>query len=108
MWSWYFVFLEFLNEKLPWRCSRTLTMDEVKIMKAWCLSDPEHNLWCSTTRNMPEVRNIFYKIKQLQFADRPDYDYIREQLNTLLQKEEGTNSSLDIKIPFNVNLSLIL
>jgi hypothetical protein len=83
-------------------------MDEVKIMKAWCLSDPEHNLWCSTTRNMPEVRNIFYKIKQLQFADRPDYDYIREQLNTLLQKEEGTNSSLDIKIPFNVNLSLIL
>lgn len=72
-------------------------MDEVGSLKAWCMENPEASLWCGTTRNMPEVRSIFYRIKQLRFADRPDYDYIRDQLTTLLQKEEGTQSSLDTK-----------
>lgn len=81
-------------------------MDEVRNMKAWCLSDPENCLWCSTTKNMQEVRNIFYKLKQLQYSDRPDYDYIRDQLTTLLQKEEGTHPSVDIKTSATVNFLL--
>lgn len=63
-------------------------MDEVRDIKAQCLTDPEKLLWRTTTNGMQEVRNIFYKIQQLTYSDRPDYNYIREQLNTLLQKEE--------------------
>ena len=54
-----------------------------------CHPDPEQDIWKTTTANMPEVRNIFYKIKELQFPDRPDYEFIRNQLNILLQKERG-------------------
>jgi len=90
------VLLEFFNEKLPWRSSRNATMDEVRDTKAWCLENPSTYLWC-TTKNIPEIHNIFYKIKQLKYSDRPDYNYIREQLITLLQKEEGTHPSLDTK-----------
>jgi tRNA(Ile)-lysidine synthase TilS/MesJ len=72
-------------------------MDEVRDTKAWCLADPSTYLWCSTTKNIQEIHNIFYKMKQLEYSDRPDYNYIREQLTTLLQKEEGTHPSLDTK-----------
>lgn len=72
-------------------------MDEVRDNKSWCLSNPETYLWSTTTRNITEIHNIFYKIKQLQYGDRPDYNYIKEQLTILLQKEEGTHSSIDLK-----------
>jgi len=68
-------------------------MDEVKEMKAWCIEDPENYLWCKSTHGMQEVRNIFYKIKELKYIDKPDYEYIREQLKFILQKEERTLSS---------------
>lgn len=67
-------------------------MDDVRDIKALCLGNPENFLWCSTTSEMQEVRNIFYSIKKLQYADKPDYDYIRNQLNSLLQKEKMKNS----------------
>lgn len=66
-------------------------MDEVRDIKTLCFNDPENHLWRTTTSEMQEVRNIFYKIKELQYADRPDYDYIRDQLTILLQKEETKN-----------------
>eukprot|EP00826_Nyctotherus_ovalis_P003645 TRINITY_DN1074_c0_g1_i9.p2 TRINITY_DN1074_c0_g1~~TRINITY_DN1074_c0_g1_i9.p2 ORF type:complete len:104 (+),score=15.27 TRINITY_DN1074_c0_g1_i9:961-1272(+) len=72
-------------------------MDEVRDAKTLCLHYPEQHLWCGTTQNMPEIHNIFHKIKQLQYGDRPDYEYIREQLLTLLQREEGTHPSADTK-----------
>jgi serine/threonine protein kinase len=97
LWSWYFVMLEFFKEKLAWRYSRTMTMDEVKEMKAWCMDDPESYLWCGNTREMQEIRKIFHKIKELKYTDTPDYEYIREQLKFLLQKEEGTFCSLSTR-----------
>eukprot|EP00826_Nyctotherus_ovalis_P036231 TRINITY_DN3198_c0_g1_i11.p3 TRINITY_DN3198_c0_g1~~TRINITY_DN3198_c0_g1_i11.p3 ORF type:complete len:101 (-),score=27.61 TRINITY_DN3198_c0_g1_i11:250-552(-) len=84
--------LEFLREKLSWRYSRTMSMDEVKEMKAWCLEEPENYLWCGSTRRLQEVRNIFHSIRGLKYGDRPDYKYVREQLKTLLQREEATCS----------------
>ena len=54
-----------------------------------CLKNPETCLW-STTRGLQEVQNIFHKIQQFKYGDRPDYDYIKEQLNTLLKKEEAS------------------
>lgn len=57
------------------------------------MANPETRLWRTTTSGMPELREIFYSILQLQYADRPDYDYIRKQLEILLQKEEQKEHS---------------
>lgn len=82
-------------------------MDEVKNIKSCCLSDPENYLWSTTTNKMQEVRNIFHKINELKYEDKPDYDYIREQLKILLQKEEGLHTSLDTGETLVVNHSII-
>lgn len=57
-------------------------------VKAKCFSDPEKNLWKTTTTRMQEVKNIFVSLSKLQYPDRPDYEYIRQQLFSLLKNEE--------------------
>lgn len=84
--------LDFFNEQLPWRSCKNNKMDEVRDIKAQCLADPEKLLWRTTTSGMQEVHNIFYNLQQLKYSDRPDYNYIKEQLNSLLQKEEAKYS----------------
>lgn len=81
-------------------------MDLVRDMKTWCLTNPENYLWRGPTRNMQEVHNIFYKINELQYKDKPDYEYIHEQLTLLLQKEECTNPSVDTRIIATVTLAI--
>lgn len=88
MWSFYFVILDFLNESLPWRACKDNKPDDVRDLKMKCLEYPERYLWKTTTANMKEVKDIFKSIKRLEYADRPDYEYIREQLSTLLRNEE--------------------
>lgn len=94
MWSLYFVILDFLNEQLPWRNCRDNKADDVRDVKTRCLADPAKYLWCTTTSWMTEVQNIFYSINKLQYADKPDYGYIRRQLLSLLQREEAKEQSL--------------
>ena len=83
MWSLYFVILDFLNEKLKWREQKEYTMDEVKNIKQDCLSNPEEKLWI-VSKEIPEVRNIFYHIKDLTYRDKPNYALIRNQLKSIL------------------------
>ena len=54
-------------------------MDEVKAIKTQCLDNPERLLW-NATKNIQEVKNIFYHLKKLEYKDKPDYEYIRNQL----------------------------
>lgn len=68
--------LDFLNEKLKWREQKEYTMDEVKHIKTECLSNPEEKLWI-VTKDVPEVKNIFYHLKSLKYEDVPDYALIR-------------------------------
>ena len=89
--------LDFFNEQLPWRLCKGNKMNEVGDIKAKALSDPENFLWKSNTREMKEVRNIFNKIKELGYSDRPDYDFIKGQLNILLLKEEAKCSLYDTR-----------
>ncbi len=89
MWSFYFVILDFLNEQLPWRNCKDSKVDEVRDIKASCFRDPEHLLWRTTTASLPEIRDIFLYLMKLDYADQPDYDFIRQQLGSLLQKEEA-------------------
>jgi hypothetical protein len=77
MWSLYFVILDFLNEKLKWREQKEYTMDEVKNIKTECLSNPEEKLWI-VTKDLIEVKNIYYHLMRLTYKDKPDYQYIRD------------------------------
>lgn len=43
-------------------------MDEVKNIKNECLSNPEEKLWI-VTKDIPEVKEIFYHIKSLEYKD---------------------------------------
>ena len=63
-----------------------MKQDDVKEIKAKCLSNPEKNLWKSVTKNMEEVKNIFNSIKDLKYEDKPDYEYIKNQIKTLHAK----------------------
>ena len=72
LWSLYFVILDFLEEKLVWREVKEYTMDEVKDIKTRCLGSPDRLLW-DKTKNIEEVKNIFYYIKKLKYSDMPDY-----------------------------------
>lgn len=88
MWSFYFVLLEFLGISLPWgHCKKEDKMDEVKAEKQLILSMPERFLWKGC--EIQEVRNIFYSIKSLKYADRPDYEFIREEISRIVFKKKG-------------------
>ena len=77
--------LDFLNEKLKWREQKEYTMDEVKNIKTECLNNPEEKLWI-VTKNIPEVKNIFFHLKSLNYKDQPSYSYIRGQLKSILNR----------------------
>lgn len=93
MWSLYFVLLEFLNEPLPWRICKDNKADDVRDIKGKCLSDPEKHLWNTTTKTIPEVRAIFYSLERLNYSDKPDYNFFRQQLIQMLSKEEAKRAA---------------
>ena len=43
-------------------------MDEVKNIKNECLNNPEEKLWI-VTKDIQEVKNIFYHLKSLSYKD---------------------------------------
>jgi hypothetical protein len=50
---------------------------------------------------MEEVKNIFYYIQKLKYEDRPDYEYIRQQLVSL--QEKTTSSQTKTKSDLSTN-----
>lgn len=74
--------LDFLNEKLKWREQKEYTMDEVKTIKTQCLGNPAKHLWIAT-KDIPEVKSIFYHLKGLEYKDQPDYSFIRNELKKI-------------------------
>jgi hypothetical protein len=74
-----------MNEKLKWREQKEYTMEEVKNIKHECLSKPEEKLWI-VTKDVIEVKKIFAHLKGLSYKDRPDYNFIRNQLRSILSK----------------------
>eukprot|EP01022_Parablepharisma_sp_SALTPOND_P012582 TRINITY_DN161_c0_g2_i8.p2 TRINITY_DN161_c0_g2~~TRINITY_DN161_c0_g2_i8.p2 ORF type:complete len:386 (+),score=13.43 TRINITY_DN161_c0_g2_i8:911-2068(+) len=107
MWSFYFVILDFLNETLPWRNCKDNKVDEVRDVKARCLENPDELLWKTTTFGVEEIKNIFYSISGLGYADRPNYEYIRQQLVQLLQKEENKERGIESKTTMTTVLFLL-
>lgn len=60
-------------------------MDEVKHIKTDCINNPEQKLWIAT-KDVPEVREIFYHIQSLRYEDVPDYALIRNALKSILSR----------------------
>lgn len=87
LWSLYFVILDFLNEKLVWREVKEYTMEEVKDIKTRCLKAPQRLLW-DKTKNIIEVRNIFYYLNKLKYPDMPDYNFIKKQLISIYERNQ--------------------
>jgi hypothetical protein len=81
------VILDFLEEKLVWREVKEYTMEEVKDIKTRCLKAPERLLW-DKTKNIQEVKNIFYYINKLKYQDTPDYLYIKNQLISIYERNQ--------------------
>ena len=108
--------LDFLNGRLPWANFRDTNTDEVKLSKAKCLNDPAKHLWTNPITNTDEIRKIFKSISELKYEDRPNYEYIRIQLTSLLKKERAkefelkqleTKTSFEGKRKLNTSIKII-
>ena len=60
-------------------------MEQVKEIKTQCLKDPENHLWI-VTKDIQEVKNIFYHLQKLGYGDKPDYDFVRNELKNIYLK----------------------
>ena len=80
IWSLYFTMLDFLNEKLEWREQRDYSINQVKDLKNKCLRAPKRRLWVGPTKSITEMHSIFQHIDKLSYEERPDYNFIKQQL----------------------------
>ena len=87
LWSYFFMLLDLLNEKLPWRNYSFENEKEIVEIKQKCIDQPEKYLFLTNTKNKKEIINIFNYIKNLKFENEPDYEYIFNQLSILKNKE---------------------
>ena len=87
LWSFFFMILDLMDENLPWRNIETEKIDEIKECKKKCLDEPDKYLFLSSTKNNKEIYYIFEYIKNLKFETEPDYNYIKNQLSILKNKE---------------------
>ena len=88
LWSFFFMLLDLLNEKLPWRNLSCENEKEIIEIKQKCINDPEKYLFLTNTRKSKEILNIFNYIKNLDINENePDYEYILNQLSILKKKE---------------------
>ena len=82
----FFMILDLLNENLPWRNCKD-DKEDIQKMKEKCLSNPNENLFLTTTKNKEGILNIFNYINSLKYEDKPNYKYIYDQLFQLRLKE---------------------
>ena len=87
LWSFFFMMLDLMDENLPWRNIENQNEEEIKECKKKCLDDPDKYLFLSSTKNIKEINNIFEYIKNLKFETEPDYNFIKNQLLILKNKE---------------------
>ena len=87
LWSYFFMLLDLLNEKLPWRNYSFENEKEIIETKQKCIEEPEKYLFLTNTKNNKEIINIFNYIKNLKDENEPDYEYIYNQLSLLKNKE---------------------
>ena len=86
LWSFFFMFLEMLNEKLPWSNLDYENEREIFELKKKCIAEPEKYLFLTVTKNSKEINNILNYIKSLNFESEPDYAYISNQIYILKNK----------------------
>lgn len=65
--------------------------DEVKDIKEKCLSNPKKYIFGSATKKYPQLKEIFYHIKSLEYEDKPKYSFIQEKLKEILYIYNSNN-----------------
>ena len=63
-------------------------MEEVKTIKHKCLENPDKHLWIKT-KNIPEVKNIFYHLRSLSYTDKPNYSLVKQQLISIYEQNQS-------------------
>lgn len=93
-----------MNGTLPWRdcVEEGEKIEAVRGLKTKCVEEPEKHLWGKFGEGLPETRNIFESVKGLKYEDRPDYGYIRQQLLSILAREEPTAKVFSNAIPSTI------
>ena len=74
-------------------------MDEVKNIKTECLNNPEEKLWIAT-KDIVEVKHIFYHLKNLSYKDKPNYAFIKANLKSILNKNLEIPNNASLMNPF--------
>lgn len=95
LWSFFFMILELLDEKLPWRNYKNpkgenftnIDNEEIKKIKEKCINEPEKYLFVNTTKNNTELLELLNYLKTLKYESKPNYLYIYELLNLSKNKE---------------------
>jgi hypothetical protein len=57
----------------------------VRDIKIKSIKNPEKYIWTTTTKRYPQIRDIFYHIKSLQYDDKPKYSFIGDKLRDILR-----------------------
>lgn len=60
----------------------------MKEVKEECLKDPENKLWSKETEDIPEIKEIWRSIQDLEYQDEPDYNFIRGKLKQIYERSQ--------------------
>jgi hypothetical protein len=77
-------------------------MNQVKEIKEVCIKDPENKLWSTETSDLPEIKDIYHHINELEYKDQPNYDFIRKKLKLIFERSQYAEHSLSMtQLPNN-------
>ena len=87
LFSFFFIVLEMLGVKLPWRdSSKKANREEVAKNKDLCLNNPDNFIFLNQVTHREELRKIFDHIIKLNYETKPNYLYIKEILENIQDK----------------------
>ena len=98
--SWFYSIVELAESRVPWPGTRD--RDRTFYMKR--TTNPEH-----LCRALPiEFAQIYNNLINLEFSQKPDYDWIKNMLNECLRKVINTIAPGGIDLPIgNINVNLL-
>ena len=71
------------------------------------MDKPKEKLWIAT-KDLIEVRHIFDHIKSLDYKDRPNYELIRNNLKSIMAKDEPIPNQLNGPLGAELTQPMIL
>ena len=100
LWSFFFICLEFLDVSLPWKNIavnnsnkfKSVVKEEISKNKQLCLSNPYKFLILENSENKLQLSNIYEYLNKINNDSRPNYNYIKAQLDDLINLHVETKN----------------